>query len=398
MKRILIASILVQFFTICLLAQTNVFTYQGKLTDGGSPANGQYDLVFRLFDASNTQIGSDLTKDDVMVTAGIFTVTLDFGASPFSGDAADSLEIAVRPGASTGSYTTLTPRQPLTSSPYAIKSSNSAAAVTADTSTNSLQLGGVAANQYVVTTDSRMADARPPTPGSGNYIQNAGTLQALSDFNISGNGTAGGTLNGNVVNAAAQFNLNGGRFIGFGPNSTYVGSGAGQSSTGFRNAYFGTAAGGSLATGNFNAIFGAFAGNAQASGDSNAYFGDGAGFFQQTGTNNSYFGSGAGANQTNSIENSFFGSDAGNSGGNGSDNTAVGIGAGQSGISNNFNSYFGAHSGGGEFPFNVTNGTAIGARAFVTQSNSLILGSINGVNSATADTNVGIGTTAPGAR
>jgi trimeric autotransporter adhesin len=43
----------------------------------------------------------------------------------------------------------------------------------------------------------------------------------------------------------------------------------------------------------------------------------------------------------------------------------------------------------------VNNSTAIGHRAFVAQSNSLVLGSINGVNGASADTRVGIGTTAP---
>jgi hypothetical protein len=43
----------------------------------------------------------------------------------------------------------------------------------------------------------------------------------------------------------------------------------------------------------------------------------------------------------------------------------------------------------------ITNAAAIGSRAFVTQSNSLILGSINGTNGATANTRVGIGTTAP---
>jgi hypothetical protein len=47
---------------------------------------------------------------------------------------------------------------------------------------------------------------------------------------------------------------------------------------------------------------------------------------------------------------------------------------------------------------NLTNATAIGANASVTQSNSLVLGSINGVNGATADTSVGIGTTAPAER
>src|SRR5206468_5051858 len=47
---------------------------------------------------------------------------------------------------------------------------------------------------------------------------------------------------------------------------------------------------------------------------------------------------------------------------------------------------------------NLTNATAIGANALVTQGKSLVLGSISGVNGATSDTNVGIGTTAPNAK
>ena len=46
----------------------------------------------------------------------------------------------------------------------------------------------------------------------------------------------------------------------------------------------------------------------------------------------------------------------------------------------------------------MSNSSAIGAFAQVTQNNSLVLGSINGVNDASADTSVGIGTTAPKAR
>jgi hypothetical protein len=53
---------------------------------------------------------------------------------------------------------------------------------------------------------------------------------------------------------------------------------------------------------------------------------------------------------------------------------------------------------GSKITLNVNNQTAIGARAMVTQNNSLVLGSINNVNGATADTNVGIGTTAPGSK
>ncbi len=46
----------------------------------------------------------------------------------------------------------------------------------------------------------------------------------------------------------------------------------------------------------------------------------------------------------------------------------------------------------------ITNATAIGANAYAGSSNSLILGSINGVNGALADTKVGIGTTTPSER
>jgi trimeric autotransporter adhesin len=44
---------------------------------------------------------------------------------------------------------------------------------------------------------------------------------------------------------------------------------------------------------------------------------------------------------------------------------------------------------------NLTNATAIGANARVDVSNAMVLGSINGINGATASTKVGIGTTTP---
>jgi hypothetical protein len=108
------------------------FTYQGRLTDGGGPASGVYDLRFSLFGAASgaPQIGSTLTLDDVTVTDGVFTATLDFGAAAFAGSAR-WLEIAVQPGAG-GGFTTLAPRQELTPSPNALwsRASGTAAAVT----------------------------------------------------------------------------------------------------------------------------------------------------------------------------------------------------------------------------------------------------------------------------
>lgn len=95
------------------------FTYQGRLLDGGSPADGTYDLQFALYDAlsDGNQVGNMVPVEDVEVTDGYFTVELDFG-DVFDGTAL-WLEVSVRPGDSSGAYTTLTPRQPLTAAPYA---------------------------------------------------------------------------------------------------------------------------------------------------------------------------------------------------------------------------------------------------------------------------------------
>src|SRR5437870_11383602 len=162
------------------LAQTSSFTYQGRLTDGGTPANGNYDLQFVLFDSltGGAQVGSTQTINTVAVSNGVFTVSLDFGANAFPG-ANRFLEISARPTG--GSLSLLTPRQPITSTPYAVRSLNAASA-------DSVPASGVSA-------------------GSGNYIQNSASQQASSNFNISGNGTAGGTLSGNVLNATTQFKL-----------------------------------------------------------------------------------------------------------------------------------------------------------------------------------------------
>jgi hypothetical protein len=95
------------------------FIYQGYITDTGNPANGSYNLAFKLFnDASaGTQVGSTVTKSAVTVSDGYFTVELDFG-DWFDGTAL-WLEIEVEgPGDSV--FTVLGPRQPLSPTPYAI--------------------------------------------------------------------------------------------------------------------------------------------------------------------------------------------------------------------------------------------------------------------------------------
>jgi hypothetical protein len=102
------------------------FTYQGRLAENNQPANGTYDLRFTIYGAEtgSAQICTVAAEDtveraDVTVTNGLFTVPLDFCAEAFDGDKR-WLEIAVRPGSSTGTYTVLSPRQPISPTPYAL--------------------------------------------------------------------------------------------------------------------------------------------------------------------------------------------------------------------------------------------------------------------------------------
>jgi hypothetical protein len=102
------------------------FTYQGYLEDSaGHPINGDCDFIFRLWDAESggAQVGSDSPAGAINVAKGYFTALLnasgEFGSAAFKGDAR-WLSVSLRCPAGSGTYTTLTPRQPLTAAPYAI--------------------------------------------------------------------------------------------------------------------------------------------------------------------------------------------------------------------------------------------------------------------------------------
>lgn len=189
LKRILIMPLFLCFcvFGQAASGQTTAFTYQGLLRSSSSPANGNFDFEFKLFDlvSSGAQQGSTIQRLNVAVTNGVFTVSLDFGAPVLPGTDR-FLDIAVRASGG-GAFTPLTPRQQITSAPYSVRSLNS---TTADVATNATQLGGVAANQFVTTSN-----------GGTNFIQNT-TMQQTGNFNISGNGVIGGNLT--VTGAISQ--------------------------------------------------------------------------------------------------------------------------------------------------------------------------------------------------
>lgn len=102
------------------LALGTSITYQGQLLKAGAPLTDTCDLRFRLFDdlGAGAQVGSTVTLPDESVSAGRFTVALDFGQGAFNGNAR-WLEIAAQ-CTGDGALVVLTPRQPLTAAPYAL--------------------------------------------------------------------------------------------------------------------------------------------------------------------------------------------------------------------------------------------------------------------------------------
>src|ERR1035441_293071 len=118
------------FVTLALLAgisragaQGTAFTYQGRLNDGTNPANGSYDMRFYLYNAitNGSLIAGPVTNSATPVSNGLFIVALDFG-NVFDGTIL-WLHIGVRTNGAVN-YTSLSPRQQLTPTPYAITAEN----------------------------------------------------------------------------------------------------------------------------------------------------------------------------------------------------------------------------------------------------------------------------------
>ena len=328
------------------VSQTTVFTYQGRLTDTSMTANGTFDFQFAIYSLpSGGTLAGTQTITNVTVTNGIFTVQLDFGTAGFPDDQR-YLEIRVKRPSDTN-YTTLTPRQEITSAPYAIRAKNAATATTAN---NALAVGGTAASNIIKEGDSRLTDARTPTAGSANYIQNT-TTQQVADFNVNGTGTA------NTFNAGVQYKIGNSRVLSVGgTNNLFAGVNAGiNNTTGQLNTFVGANAGNDNTTGQLNSFVGANAGTSNLTGANNSFFGANGGLFSTSGSGNSFFGRSAGEANMTGGNNSFFGAYTGQSNSTGSSNTLIGAFA-NVGASN------------------LTFATAIGSEAVVFTSNTVVLG------------------------
>lgn len=214
-------------------AQSNTFTYQGRLTDNNLAAVGTYEMQFRVFDAAvagnqlpqPTPITLTFTvagTNPVTVSNGAFTVHLNFGANVFTG--ADRwLEISVRKPSDPPGFTLLTPRQPITSSPYAIKTINAnaadsvtAACVLCITDAHISGIDGSKVTGTVANAANAATAASATTAGNVSgvvAIANGGTGSATQNFvDLTTNQTVGGTktfANPPVGNGSQLTNING---------------------------------------------------------------------------------------------------------------------------------------------------------------------------------------------
>ena len=207
------------------VSQTTAFTYQGQLTESGSPATGQYDLRFGIYDvlSGGTALAA-VTNAATDVSNGLFTVTLDFGGGVFTGGAR-WLEISAMTNGG-AMFQTLNPRQPLTATPYAVR------ALTVSSNALADYAGAVAllnpANAFVGSFG-----------GDGSSLSNlnattVGGMTASNFWQLGGNaGTTAGThFVGTTDNQPLELRVNGARAFRLEPTDgvpNVIGGGASNS-------------------------------------------------------------------------------------------------------------------------------------------------------------------------
>ena len=177
------------------------------------------------------------------------------------------------------------------------------------------------------------------------------------------------SLNVGIGNRALFANINGNSNTAMGNHSLSKLNG------GLYNVSMGDSSSANLVSGSNNVVMGSWAFKDHTTGSRNTAIGNFAMGERESGDDNTAVGEGSLWFTNNNL------------------NTGIGRRAGYTNISGTSNVFLGAHAD-AQFT-NLINAVAIGANAYVGQSNSIVLGSISGFNSATASAKVGIGTIAP---
>jgi hypothetical protein len=192
-------------------------SYQGLLHDNGAPANGAYEMQFRLFDAltGGAQRGATHSANNVPVTNGLFSLTLPYGASEFDGTAL-FLQVSVRPFGSSGAYSNLVPRQAILPAPEAVHAAKAdvANSVPSGAITGAQLASGAVAGTHIASGQvvkslnglkdavSLMAGANVTLTPSGNSLQISANPSLASDHLTAPDGSPANAVqvanNGNV--------------------------------------------------------------------------------------------------------------------------------------------------------------------------------------------------------
>ncbi len=220
-------------------AQGTAFTYNGRLNVSGAPANGNFDLQFTLYNAAtNGSVFGALTNAATGVSNGLFAVSLDFGGV-FNGSNY-WLELAARTNGG-GAFSTLSPRQAILPTPYAMYSANAAQLAGHISSVGTINSGGNpvdwsqlknvpagAANGYTAGTGVSL---------SGTTIANAGVLAVNGNADITASTTGGTVTLGDTATSAntastlvkrdASGNFSAGAITANSLNGSFIGNGAG---------------------------------------------------------------------------------------------------------------------------------------------------------------------------
>jgi hypothetical protein len=162
-------------------AQGTAFTYQGRLTDGTNLFTGNAEFQPTLW--NDPSVGSQVAANSpatviVSVANGLFVLPLDFGGAPLNAGADRWLQLQVR--TTIGPFSTLTPRQKLSPTPYAIYSANAAVATIANS------VSSVAASNITGTLGLAQLPATVLTNSqngvnlNGTFTGNGGALSNLS--------------------------------------------------------------------------------------------------------------------------------------------------------------------------------------------------------------------------
>jgi hypothetical protein len=230
------------------LAQTvplgTAWTYQGELSQSGSPANGLHDMIFTLWaePLGGALVGNIVCKPGVQVTNGRFSTQLDFGALPAAQGLFLQIEVRPTTGRACNDGTDLVallPRQQLTPTPYAL---SAVSAGTAGVATNAQQLGGQPAAFY--TSASNLSSGTIPSD------RLSGTYAGAVSFSNTGNAFAGSGAGLTGLNAStlASGTVPGARLSGSytlpvtfsNASNNFAGSGAGLTGLNASNLASGT--------------------------------------------------------------------------------------------------------------------------------------------------------------